>query len=47
MLAAAGVTEIIGLPVVSSELADALARCSRRAIPQAIKGKGIERAIPG
>ncbi len=47
MLAAAGVTEIIGLPLVSSELADALARCSRRPIPQAIEGKGIEPAIPG
>jgi DNA-binding NtrC family response regulator len=31
MLAAAGVTEIIGLPLNSSELAAALARCSRRA----------------
>jgi nitrogen-specific signal transduction histidine kinase len=30
MLAAAGVTEIIGLPLISSELADALTRCSRR-----------------
>jgi signal transduction histidine kinase len=51
MLAAAGVTEIIGLPLVSSELADALARCSRRAIPPASRaeteGKGIEPAIPG
>jgi hypothetical protein len=31
MLAAAGITEIIGLPLDSSELANALARCSRRA----------------
>jgi hypothetical protein len=30
MLAAAGITEIIGLPLDSSELANALARCSRR-----------------
>jgi signal transduction histidine kinase len=32
MLAAAGVTEIIGLPLNSCELADALARCTRRAV---------------
>jgi signal transduction histidine kinase len=31
MLAAAGITEIIGLPLDSSELANALVRCSRRA----------------
>jgi hypothetical protein len=49
MLAAAGVTEIIGVPLVSSELADVLARSSRRAVPGSsteAKTKGIERAIP-
>ncbi|MDQ7250588.1 two-component system VirA-like sensor kinase [Dongia sedimenti] len=46
MLAAAGVTEIIGLPLVSSELADALARCSRRAIARSGRAE-IEDAIPG
>jgi DNA-binding NtrC family response regulator len=45
MLAAAGVTEIIGVPLVSSELADALARSSRRAVPD-VERTGVERAIP-
>jgi hypothetical protein len=39
MLAVAGVTEIIGLPLDSSELAHALARCSRRAVVRASRGE--------
>lgn len=45
-LAAAGVTEIIRLPLASGELADALARCSRRSTGQAggaeDKRRGVE-----
>jgi signal transduction histidine kinase len=46
MLAEAGVDEIIGLPLISSELADALARCSRRSITRYGRAE-IEPAIPG
>jgi CheY-like chemotaxis protein len=46
MLAAAGVDEIIGLPLISSELADALARCSRRSISRFDRAE-IQPAIPG
>ena len=51
MLVAAGVTEIIGLPLVSSELAVALARCSRRVVSRfgrlETEEKSAEPAISG
>jgi nitrogen-specific signal transduction histidine kinase len=45
MLAAAGITEIIGLPLDSSELANALARCSRRAVARLSRAE-LEVATP-